>query len=100
MSEQLTDVLLFLVRWPAVRGVNLDEEVRTTLSANRQKYPEGDSTPKRYTARLAPRHARGGISCRTFKITHLDSFCARGLARTRACGEVRLERCTLWRRTS
>ncbi len=47
MSEELADVLLFLLRLSSVRVVNLDEAVRSTPSVTGQKDPEGDSTPKR-----------------------------------------------------
>lgn len=47
VRDQLADMLLFLVRLSSVLGVKLDEAVRLKLDASAQRYPDGDSTPKR-----------------------------------------------------
>ena len=47
VRDELADVLMFLVRLASVLDVDLDEAVRQKLAANAQKYPAGDSTPKR-----------------------------------------------------
>ena len=47
VRDELADVLMFLVRLASVLDVDLDEAVRQKLAANAQKYPSGDSTPKR-----------------------------------------------------
>ncbi len=47
VRDELADVLLFLVRLSSVLGVDLNEAVSTKLMSNSQKYPAGDSTPKR-----------------------------------------------------
>lgn len=47
VRDEIADVLLFLVRLSSVLGVDLNEAVTTKLAANAQKYPAGDSTPKR-----------------------------------------------------
>ena len=47
VRDELADVLLFLVRLSSVLGVDLNEAVKHKLDSNAQKYPSGDSTPKR-----------------------------------------------------
>ena len=47
VRDELADVLMFLVRLASVLDVDLDEAVAQKLAANAQKYPAGDSTPKR-----------------------------------------------------
>lgn len=47
VRNELADVLLFLVRLSSVLGVDLNEAVEWKLRQNAQKYPAGDSTPKR-----------------------------------------------------
>jgi dCTP diphosphatase len=47
VRDELADVLLFLVRLSSVLKVDLDEAVRQKLASNAQKYPPGDSRPKR-----------------------------------------------------
>jgi dCTP diphosphatase len=47
VRDELADVLLFLVRLSSVLGVDLNEAVTHKLEWNAQKYPPGDSTPKR-----------------------------------------------------
>ncbi|WP_205665062.1 nucleotide pyrophosphohydrolase [Caldimonas tepidiphila] len=47
VREELADVLLYLVRLSSVLGVDLNEAVTAKLALNAQKYPAGDSTPKR-----------------------------------------------------
>lgn len=47
VRDELADVLLYLVRLSAVLGVDLNEAVTRKLASNGQKYPAGDSTPKR-----------------------------------------------------
>jgi dCTP diphosphatase len=47
VRDELADVLLFLVRLSSMLGVDLNEAVITKLASNAQKYPAGDSTPKR-----------------------------------------------------
>jgi dCTP diphosphatase len=47
VRDELADVLMFLVRLASVLDVDIDEAVRQKLAANAQKYPAGDSTPKR-----------------------------------------------------
>ena len=47
VRDELADVLLFLVRLSSVLGVDLNEAVTHKLESNAQKYPSGDSTPKR-----------------------------------------------------
>lgn len=48
VRDELADVLLYLVRLSSVLGVDLNEAVKHKLVANGQKYPAGDSTPKRF----------------------------------------------------
>ena len=47
VRNELADVLLYLVRLSSVLGVDLNEAVAAKLASNSQKYPAGDSTPKR-----------------------------------------------------
>jgi dCTP diphosphatase len=47
VRDEIADVLLFLVRLSSVLGVDLNEAVTHKLASNGQKYPAGDSTPKR-----------------------------------------------------
>lgn len=47
VRDELADVLLYLVRLSSVLDVDLNEAVTTKLASNAQKYPAGDSTPKR-----------------------------------------------------
>jgi dCTP diphosphatase len=47
VRDELADVMLYLVRMSNVLGVDLDQAVRDKLARNAQKYPAGDSTPKR-----------------------------------------------------
>jgi dCTP diphosphatase len=47
VRDELADVLLYLVRLSSVLGVDLNEAVAAKLVSNGQKYPAGDSTPKR-----------------------------------------------------
>jgi dCTP diphosphatase len=47
VRDELADVMLFLVRLSSVLGVDLNEAVTAKLIANAQKYPSGNSTPKR-----------------------------------------------------
>lgn len=47
VRDELADVLLYLVRLSSVLGVDLNEAVTAKLASNGQKYPVGDSTPKR-----------------------------------------------------
>lgn len=47
VRDEIADVMLFLVRLSSVLGVDLDEAVTSKLASNAQKYPAGDSTPKR-----------------------------------------------------
>ena len=42
VRDEIADVMLFLVL-----GIDLNEAVTTKLKSNAQKYPPGDSTPKR-----------------------------------------------------
>ncbi|QBK04513.1 nucleotide pyrophosphohydrolase [Hylemonella gracilis] len=49
VRDELADVALYLVRLSSVLGVDLNEAVVTKLKSNAQKYPVGDSTPKRTT---------------------------------------------------
>lgn len=49
VRDELADVLLYLVRMSSVLGVDLNEAVTHKLASNAQKYPAGDSTPKRAT---------------------------------------------------
>lgn len=48
VRDELADVLLFLVRLSSVLGVDLNEAVTAKLASNADKYPAGDSTPKRF----------------------------------------------------
>ena len=48
VRDEIADVLLFLVRLSSVLGVDLNEAVTHKLASNAQKYPAGDSTPKRF----------------------------------------------------
>ena len=47
VRNELADVLLYLVRLSSVLGVDLNEAVERKLRLNAEKYPAGDSTPKR-----------------------------------------------------
>jgi len=47
VRNELADVLLFLVRLSSVLGVDLNAAVESKLRRNAEKYPAGDSTPKR-----------------------------------------------------
>ncbi len=47
VRDEIADVALFLVRLSSVLGVDLNEAVAHKLAWNAQKYPAGDSTPKR-----------------------------------------------------
>ncbi|MCZ8218845.1 MAG: nucleotide pyrophosphohydrolase [Acidovorax sp.] len=47
VRDELADVLLYMVRLSSVLGVDLNEAVTAKLASNGQKYPVGDSTPKR-----------------------------------------------------
>jgi NTP pyrophosphatase (non-canonical NTP hydrolase) len=47
VRDELADVLLYLVRLSSVLGVDLNEAITDKLFRNAQKYPAGDSTPKR-----------------------------------------------------
>ena len=47
VRDELADVLLYLVRLSSVLGVDLNDAVVQKLKKNAQKYPQGDSTPKR-----------------------------------------------------
>ena len=47
VRDEIADVMLFLVRLSSVLGVDLNAAVTTKLASNAQKYPAGDSTPKR-----------------------------------------------------
>ena len=47
VRDEIADVMLFLVRLSSVLSVDLNEAVTTKLASNAQKYPAGDSTPKR-----------------------------------------------------
>lgn len=47
VRNELADVLLFLVRLSSVLGVDLNAAVEWKLGRNAEKYPAGDSTPKR-----------------------------------------------------
>lgn len=47
VRNELADVLLFLVRLSTVLGVDLNDAVESKLRQNAEKYPAGDSTPKR-----------------------------------------------------
>lgn len=48
VRDELADVFLYLVRLSQVLGVDLNEAVLAKLASNGQKYPAGDSTPKRF----------------------------------------------------
>jgi dCTP diphosphatase len=47
VRNELADVLLFLVRLSSVLGVDLNDAVERKLQQNAEKYPAGESTPKR-----------------------------------------------------
>ena len=47
VRDELADVLLYLVRLSSVLGVDLNDAVVQKLRKNAEKYPQGDSTPKR-----------------------------------------------------
>lgn len=47
LSDELADVMVYLVRLAAVLDIDLDVAVTTKLAANARKYPPGDSTPSR-----------------------------------------------------
>lgn len=47
VRDEIADVMLFLVRLSSVLDVDLNEALTTKLASNAQKYPAGDSTPKR-----------------------------------------------------
>ncbi len=47
VRDELSDVLLYLVRLSSVLGVDLNEAVVQKLAKNAKKYPAGDSTPRR-----------------------------------------------------
>jgi dCTP diphosphatase len=47
VRDELADVLLFLVRLSSVLGVDLNDAVASKLASNAQKYPAGESMPKR-----------------------------------------------------
>ena len=47
VRDEIADVLLYLVRLSSVLGIDLNEAVNHKLATNAQKYPAGDSTPRR-----------------------------------------------------
>ncbi len=47
LSDELADVMLYLVRLAAVLDIDIDTAVTTKLAANARKYPPGDSRLKR-----------------------------------------------------
>lgn len=47
VRDELADVLMYLVRLSSVLEVDLNEAVIQKLAKNAEKYPKGDSTPRR-----------------------------------------------------